>query len=273
MKILIYANKAKDKSNEWLNSLKTILTNQEIDFELLLDENLCDTKIADAVIVLGGDGTILALTEFVSKNNIPVIGINAGKVGFLTEFEKNETEKAVKLLKNGELFLDERNVLEIKSENDIFYALNDVFVQRIFNSSESGIVLDYELKVNDTFKIRARGDGLILSTPTGSTAYSLSCGGAILAPDSNVFSVMPISSRPLYLRPFVYPTDKKCEITVMNDISAGLFIDGKQIKSLKKGQKIECIKAQNKVTFLRDKKSDSYGKLVDKLYGDDGKGK
>ena len=59
----------------------------------------------------------------------------------------------------------------------------------------------------------------------------------------------------------------------MNDISAGLFIDGKQIKSLKKGQKIECIKAQNKVTFLRDKKSDSYGKLVDKLYGDDGKGK
>ena len=273
MKVLIYVNKAKDINNSWSNTLTKILEEQKIEFAFLNDNELDKKMVADAIFILGGDGTILGLTNFVAKNSIPVIGVNAGKVGFLTEFETHETEHAVKLLKEGKLFKDERTLLKISCENSVYIALNDVFVQRIFDSSESGIVLDYQLTVNETFSIRARGDGVIVTTPTGSTAYSLACGGAILAPDSQVFSVLPISSRPLYLRPFVYPTDKKCEISIVNDISAGLFIDGKLIRPLKEGQKIICEQNENKVVFLRDKSKDLYHKLVDKLYGYNGNGK
>jgi NAD+ kinase len=103
MKVLIYRNLGKDSSGEWLNSCIDILQQEKVDYKIITDDNLCETESADAMFVLGGDGTILNLTEYATRNEIPIIGVNAGKLGFLTEFEQCEMREAVLLLKNGKL--------------------------------------------------------------------------------------------------------------------------------------------------------------------------
>lgn len=265
MKVVIYVNKEKDITGNWLSSCKKILEQQDIDYKLLQDKDLLLPDCADAMIVLGGDGTILNLTEYSSKNNIPIVGINAGKLGFLTEFEQCEMLEAISLLKEGKLILDKRATMVCEYDSKIYYALNDVVLQRIKVENRGNNVTNLEVVLDGIPTEKIIGDGIILSTPTGSTAYSLSAGGPILSPGINAFSITPIASHSFNQRAIVYSSCRPCEVTVRSRCSTGLFIDGIFACEVFSGKKLTVKKADNDTCFLRKSNFNFYDRLSQKL--------
>jgi len=265
MKVLVYANELKPESKKFLGEFSDLLKSENLDFEIISRDSLDKQVKADAVFVYGGDGTILALTEFCAENNIPVIGFNAGKMGFLSEFEISEAPLAVRNLKKGVLKKDERSLLEINYGKKSFVALNDAVIQRTYNEESDGLIISVSVSLDDIFVDEISGDGVIISTPTGSTAYSLSAGGAILSPGINAFIMTPLSAHSLHHRPIVFSADSSCKIKVKSQ-NAALFADGKKILSLSEGDLIELKKRGNqKLVFLRKEKSNFYTRLDDKL--------
>lgn len=262
MKIGLYTNKSKDIGGVWSKKLISLFEQENIE---CVDIESDFTQLVDCIVVLGGDGTILGLTSYAANNNVPIIGINAGKLGFLTEFETFEMAQAVKFIKNGKLKPDKRIITEVNVGDEVYYALNDCIVQRIFNGQEASLVVDLRVSLDGTLVDRIVGDGVIVCTPTGSTAYSLSAGGAILAPGINAFSITPISAHSLHHRPIVYSADSICEITDFAGGSAGLFCDGKLVKKLSSSDRITIKKSSKTVTFLRKVDSSFYNRLLLKL--------
>ena len=265
MKVLIYSNKEKDKDKISLKKLINTLQDNSIDYEVLCDDDLNKNYQADALFSLGGDGTILFLTEFVSKLNIPIIGINTGKLGFLTEFERDEIEVAVNMFKQNALTIDNRVTIKIDYNNKTHYALNDVFVRHVYTENISNIINDISVKFNDKDILTLKGDGIIVSTPTGSTAYSLSAGGPILSPELSAFVLTPIAAHTLTQRPIVFPSEKSCKIGIIGCAKAGVYVDGKAIGILSKGDFIDIKKSDVLLCFLRRKNYDFYNVVTKKL--------
>ena len=265
MKVLIYVNKLKKESENFLSSFCGILSEENVEYKIIDDKHLKKDMSADAVFVFGGDGTILALTECCNKNKIPIIGFNAGKVGFLSEFEQNEAREAVVLLKAGKLKADPRLSLIVSYGDKEYFALNDAVLQRVYSDDTDGLIISVSTYFDDIFVDKIAGDGVIISTPTGSTAYSLSAGGAILSPGINACIMTPLAAHSLHSRPIVFSADSTSTLT-LNSASAGLFVDGKKIATLKNGDKISIKKSPDKTVFLRKEGSDFYLRLDEKLY-------
>ncbi len=267
MKVLIYDNKEKDKDKIWLKKLVLSLENNKIEYELLTDEQLDANISADALFSLGGDGTILFLTKFASKNNMPIIGINTGKLGFLTEFERDEIETAVELFKQKSLIVDNRVAIKIDYKNQTHYALNDVFLHHVYTENVGNLINDIDVKIDDRSILTLKGDGIIVSTPTGSTAYSLSAGGPILSPELSTFVLTPIAVHSLTQRPIVYSAEQSCKIGIIGPARAGVFVDGRSIGVLSQGDYISVSKSDVPLCFLRKKNYDFY-KIVSKKLSD-----
>lgn len=157
----------------------------------------------DVLISLGGDGTMLDTVALIRDSQIPVIGINFGRLGFLASINKNDIDSAIERLMNREYTLDRRDLLRVESKQQLFgdlnFALNDVIIHRRDNSA----MMIIHAYLNGEFLNSYWADGLIVATPTGSTAYSLSCGGPIIFPQSNNFVITPISPHNLNVRPVV----------------------------------------------------------------------
>lgn len=164
--------------------------------------DLISNKV-DVMISLGGDGTMLDTVAIIRDSLIPVIGINFGRLGFLASINKDDIQSAINSLVHGQYTLDARNLLCVESENNLFgdanFALNDVTIHKM-DTSAMMIIHAY---LNGDFLNSYWADGLILATPTGSTAYSLSCGGPIIFPRSGNIVVTPIASHNLNVRPIV----------------------------------------------------------------------
>lgn len=265
MKALIYVNKEKDLNSLWSNQLKKHLNDYKIDYKTVCDEELKGNVIADVIFVLGGDGTILFLSEFANKNNIPIIGINAGKVGFLTEFEKDETLLAVQMFAEGSLINEKRIALISEVNGNNYLSLNDCVIQRIYDEKNAGIIASINVSIDNVNIADINGDGVIVSTPTGSTAYSLSAGGAILAPGINALSLTPISAHTLSQRPIIYSADSKLVAKINEGSVAGLFSDGKFICKLYSNDTVSITKCSTPIIFLRRKTTNFYKKVVKKL--------
>mgnify|MGYP001002171647 FL=1 len=169
---------------------------------------------ADYVISLGGDGTILETLDLVRKSGIPVLGVNTGRLGFLASVNKNDLQKALHLLIKEKFTLDKRELIELKEGGNCFgdvnYALNEFTIHK----KDSGAMINIEVYVDDVFLNSYFADGLIVSTTTGSTAYSLSCGGPIMVPDSENFILTPIAPHNLNVRPIVISNNKTIELKV-----------------------------------------------------------
>ncbi|MBE7061518.1 MAG: NAD(+)/NADH kinase [Clostridiales bacterium] len=267
MKVLIYDNKAKDEQGIWLHKLVENLVDEGIEYQVLTDENLSKSYSADALFVLGGDGTVLFVNEFANRNNIPIIGINAGKLGFLSEFECYDMKSAVTLLKNGDLKRDERSVIELQFNGQTYCVLNEVFIQRIYIDGFGSIVTEASVYCDGLDICDVKGDGIIICTQTGSTAYSLSAGGSILAPGINAFSITPIAAHGLSQRPIICSADSKIEVKVTGKTLVGLFVDGKFVDKLEAGQTFKLTKAKNPTVFLRKTNFDFFKRLKMKLGG------
>jgi len=158
----------------------------------------------DLLISFGGDGTLLDTVTMIKDSNIPVLGINAGRLGFLANITQEDIVLAVKALKNKDYKLDKRSLLQVKSKTlseikTSNFALNEITVYK----KDSSSMLKIDAFLDNEFLNSYWADGLIISTPTGSTAYSLSCGGPIISPGSNNFVITPVSPHNLNLRPMV----------------------------------------------------------------------
>lgn len=264
MKVLLYVNPEKDKKGEYSLLIEKLLIKHGVIYEKTFNETEINASGFSAIISVGGDGTILRRTTDAVKFGLPILGINAGKLGFLTEFELSEAESAVKALKDGTLYRDERAVIKLEYDGNFYYALNDVVLSRSYEEN-GAMTVSIGVKIDNVSLKKTIGDGVLVSTPTGSTGYSLSAGGAILAPGINAFCVTPIASHSLLSRSVVFSSDKTCELTVIEGASAGLYVDGKLISLLKSGESVKVTRSEKNVAFLRRKGFDFFGLLNKKL--------
>ena len=270
MKVLLYVNPEKDNKGEYFNLIGNLLKGFDIECLSLSDpfykQDLSDINKStfSAIISIGGDGTILGRTSDAIALDMPILGINAGKLGFLTEFELSEAETAIRLLKDGELVKDERAVAEIEFNGTVYYALNDAVILRSYEENGS-MTVTVGVTIGNAALKNTIGDGIIVSTPTGSTGYSLSAGGAVLAPGINAFCLTPIAAHSLLSRSVVFSSEKTCKLTVKDGAVSSLYIDGKLVSKVNKNQTVTVSRAPKNVAFLRRKDFDFFGLLNKKL--------
>jgi NAD+ kinase len=168
----------------------------------------------DLIFSIGGDGTILSAVTLVQDSNIPVVGINLGHMGFLSSISRDQILSAIDAIRKKNYKIDRRTLLTLKTPADLFggcnFALNDLIV----HTTDAMSMLTVKTWINGDYLNTYWGDGLIVATPTGSTAYSLSCTGPVLTPDSENFIITPIASHNLTVRPLVVRNDSDIRIKV-----------------------------------------------------------
>lgn len=207
------------------------------------------------IIVLGGDGTLLSAARAAAKAGIPIVGVNLGALGFLTEVSLDELYSTLQSIDQGSCGLDVRSMVhcEVSRAGSViatFDALNDVVVGKgtIARLNHCDVFID------GVFVSRYQADSLIVSTPTGSTAYSLAAGGPILMPNVDSFVVTPVSAHSLTHRPLVVRDSSRIEIVVMTgDEEAYLSIDGQAGMPMLDGDRVYCRKSENQVKLLHTK--------------------
>lgn len=226
-------------------------------------------KHADLVIAIGGDGTILYAGRLTSGHDVPLLGINRGRLGFLADVTPDEMLDSVDHVLNGDYTTDSRMQLEAhivrrNGEQITATALNDVVLQR----SESARMLDFETRVGDHYVNTHSGDGLIVATPTGSTAYALSCGGPILESQLDAFVVVPICPHTLTDRPIVMPAQQTIAVHLLErkDTSAGVSVDGQSMGSFEAGDVLTLRAAKERIMLVHPPYYDFYGILRSKLF-------
>ena len=263
MKVGIYTNRLKDADYFWTKKLHTLLDKENIEHVEIREDS--DKNDIDLLIVLGGDGTILKLINYVIKVDVPVVAINAGRLGFLTQFEMDELEQAVDIIKKGNYNFDKCPLLEITIDNEPHYALNDVVFQRVYGQENYDKIVRLSVKIDNNDVDLIDGDGVIIATQKGSTAYSLSSGGSILSPGIDAFMMTPICAHSLHNRPIAYPTNLDCQITLFNKCSCGVFMDGFLIHKIQKDESITVKKSSKYINFITKDNSNFYDRLLEKL--------
>ncbi|HEX9062241.1 MAG TPA: NAD(+)/NADH kinase [Clostridia bacterium] len=226
-------------------------------------------EASDVVMVLGGDGTFLKTARIAYPKKKPLLGVNLGNLGFLTEVDKKETSSAVESLVTENYQIEERMMLDssvIRDGNTIAYdvALNDIVIARGALSR----ILHVKAYVNDTVIDMFPGDGLIVSSPTGSTAYSLSAGGPIVEPDTELIIVTPICPHILYSRAFVTTGDRviRAEIEEVVCYDAMVTVDGQTGYTIQGGDIIEVKRSSHKVRMVNLGRRDFFNILRKKIY-------
>ncbi len=212
------------------------LTKKYATFNSFLDLN----SSFDLFFSLGGDGTILRAITFIRDLNIPILGINTGRLGFLANIQKNAIQESIELLVNKQYEIQERTLLSIKTSpsidefDELSFALNEITIARKNTTSMIGI----KTFLNKEYLTNYWSDGLIIATPTGSTGYSLSCNGPVLSPNSKNFVISPIAPHNLNARPMVIPDDTSIELEVDSREKSFLISLDSRITSIPKETKI-----------------------------------
>ena len=225
-----------------------------IDAEPVSREELAER--ADFVIVLGGDGTLLGVARLTAARGTPILGVNLGGLGFLTQVAVDEAQQAVDRMLKGDFEVDRRITLEVlvqRSTNDLrrmdrFVAVNDV----VLNRGPTGRMLQLEVRANGEPFCTYRADGLIIATPTGSTAYALSAGGPIVFPTLDVVVLAPICPHTLSNRPIVLPDSIEIEVRVqVSDHDATLTVDGQESSMVGAEDAIKVKRGSHGVALVR----------------------
>ena len=238
--------------------------------KLFSSHNDLDSSI-DLMITIGGDGTLLRSITFVRDLGIPIIGINTGRLGFLATLNQEILNVELKKILKAEFDVEERSLLEVSIGNnqnfsDFNFALNEVSVGRKNTTS----MIEIKTMLDGEYLNTYWADGLIVSTPTGSTGYSLSCGGPIMTPSSQTFSITPIAPHNLNARPLVISDEIKIELSVEGREKSHLLSLDSQIISLENNVKIKIKKANYKIKLASINNNSFYKTLRNKLlWGED----
>jgi NAD+ kinase len=220
----------------------------------------------DLLLVLGGDGTLLSMARLVGDLNVPILGVNLGGLGFLTALTADELFPALEALLRGELLVEERMMLTARVTRQgerlsEYVALNDVVITK----SAMSRIINLDVSVEGQFATAYRADGLIVSTPTGSTAYSLSAGGPIVFPTMDAVVLTPICSHTLTNRPIVLPARQPIDVTLQSDQDVMLTMDGQVGFHLKRGDRVEIRQAAARIRLLRFPQKHFFSVLRTKL--------
>ena len=256
--------------NLMINSMSTLDINLYIDkssnnknenFSVL--EHKEYVKKVDIVVVFGGDGTLLNAARKYLNYDIPILGINMGNVGFLTDISTDNFEKTIKEVLDGKCKIEERNLVSAKFGNNHLYGLNEV----VIHSGAYAQLMRYRLNVNDKVVYEQRSDGLIIATPTGSTAYALSAGGPIIHPSLDVWTILPMLPQSLSSRPFVISTDEKVEIDLFDgpNENAKICVDGQDDIDIPYGEKILISKMEKTLKLVHPNDNDFFEACREKL--------
>ncbi len=247
MKIAVFGNTYKKESIEPIKILFDILKQKNVrvitnpDFFAFLRNEIGESDLdiideivendnfeADMALSIGGDGTFLNTACRIGNKGIPILGINTGRLGFLADVSIDDIVEAINEIDNNEYFIEERSVIQLKTDNPLFhanpYALNEIAILKQDTSS----MLTIDVHINNEYLNTYQADGLIIATPTGSTAYSMSVGGPIVVPQANNLIVSPVAPHSLSVRPMVIPDTWTIELTVKSRNKAFLVaLDGR----------------------------------------------
>lgn len=270
-KVLVIVNLLKEESQSLVDEITAFLAGEGIETEVFGFRGKADPfhpGDADLAVALGGDGTMLFSARSLFKRNIPILAVNLGRVGFITEVAKNEWLEAFLKYRNGELGVSERILLDVevlRKEKRVsgFYGLNDAVV------SSSGIskIIRLQVALSGTSLGEYRADGVITATPTGSTAYAAAAGGPILDVDMEALIITPICPYTLANRPLVVQGSHSIEVEVLSGQRADviLTVDGQSVFQLAAGDKVCIKKAPDKALIVRSDKRNFFEVLRAKL--------
>jgi NAD+ kinase len=275
MRIGVVARFDIDKSVELAVKIVEFLIEKDVD--TLIDSNLAsklnkyhdiasDLENMDVgmVFAVGGDGTVLRTQGIINHKKIPLFGINMGAVGFLTEIDPAETFTALEQVLAGQYFVDKRTQLRVWHNKELHQALNEVVIM----TQKPAKMLHIEISVDDEVVEELRADGLIIATPSGSTAYSMSAGGPIVDPRVGAFIIVPICPFKLGSRPTVVPNDSVIKVKFLREgKKAVVVIDGQFEEEINYMDEFIFKKAENYAYFVRLSKN-FYRRVREKLQGD-----
>lgn len=264
-KITIVTKKDDLKAEEYAQNLEKWLSRRNI------STNLGEIKPdIDMIIVLGGDGTLLHIAERAARHAIPVLGINLGNLGFLTEFREDETFSALEKILENKIVLENRLMLKsrlISKErtSESRYALNDVVISK----NVSDRLLNLSTRAGKEYITTYRADGLIFSSPTGSTAYNLSAGGPLVYPGLETITVTPLCPFMLSSRPIILPAHKELVTTYETEDLNGraqVIIDGQPFLEMSPGDTLEISVAKHSLQLVASETRDYFSILRNKLH-------
>jgi len=240
------------------NELKGLILEDNY-YNYVTDINEFDT---DMIITLGGDGTLLRGQSKLANGEIPILGINLGTVGFLTELEIKNSFKKIENILKGEYYNEKRTQLKVSHGKELFTALNEVVIM----TEKPAKILNFEVRVDGEIVEEFRADGLILSTPSGSTAYSMSAGGPIVDPKVGAFIIIPICPYKLGLRPFVVSDKSEIKVKLLKKgKKAVLVMDGQVSQEIDDSEELIFVKSENDVCFIRTTDKYFYQRVKEKL--------
>jgi NAD+ kinase len=221
----------------------------------------------DIAVVLGGDGTMLAIARRLARHGVPLVGINRGRLGFITDIPFERFADGLGAVLSGESDEEQRTLLEgeVRRGSETLFAavaLNDVIVNR---GATTGMV-ELSISIDGEFVANLRADGLIVSSPTGSTAYALSAGGPILHPGIAAWTLVPIAPHDLSNRPIVVPDDREVAIEIVAGRDASVNFDMQSLSSLAHGDTIRVRRSPHRVRFLHPRGFSYYATLRQKLH-------
>lgn len=280
-RIFIYPNTSKENIDDAVSQVVTKLFKYDDIHIFLPDTYLYEIentikkpmdfciKNVDLIITLGGDGTMLTVIDKSAYVNVPVIGINVGNLGFLTELDMTELDYLDKVFK-GEYLIDERMMLDVQIIRDDEIVLESIALNDIIIKTDSIFrIMTLDLSSDDTRVLSFDGDGVIISTPTGSTAYSMSAGGPIIEPEALSICVTPICSHKFTGKTFVFSKDRTIKINPLRRNSRDVFIscDGNDEAKLIDGDTVLITTAVQTAKFIRVKGQKFYHVLQEKIGG------
>ena len=218
----------------------------------------------DRLIVLGGDGTMLRAAKRASERAIPVVGVNFGRLGFLTEFEREEAERVVPLVLDERCAVLKRAMLEVALNGKRFYCLNELALLHPVAPERDNRVVTISVTIDGSHAGEFVADGLIVTTPTGSTAYSLSAGGTIMTPDCETFQLTPVCAFSMRSRPIAYPDRSELGFSLPRGALV-LYGDGEYLGEAGESDRLTVRKAQRSASFLTRGLSEYFRRLTEKI--------
>ncbi len=256
MKFCLVVNSTKPLAQEFAKDFIKELEARSFEYYLFDGAVLDGTDFA---VVFGGDGTILKFVRS-ARVNVPVLGVNFGKMGFLAESGKSAGEYVDELVKKN-YNLDKRCFLEVECLGKKYYALNEVVIGR----SDTISLMDINIETDGCSLDHYRADGVIVSTPTGSTAYSLSAGGPVLSPKVPAFVVTPICPHSLHSKAIVLPNEEAVEIEAVTAGKCVVVVDGRNVLTVENNVKIRVLGSNEGVCFVRTDRRSFYSIMLSKF--------
>lgn len=268
MKIAVYTNYNKDPHGMIAKQFCGILARKGIDCGYFYGDGGSSAasdlfkagRIGDVLVAFGGDGTMLNVVEYCARTDIPILGVNLGRIGFLSEASKDELEKVVDLLASGKYEIERRAMLAAQIDGNVYHALNEIILGTDSNSRISTIDVCVDGHKADS----VRGDGVIVATATGSTAYSLSCNGPVLAPDVNAFIINAICPHSLHFCPLVVNSDSVVTLC-SNGSKMRITADGRVYPIETDECNVTITRSDKDALFVRFGSQSFFEKLIKKL--------